>query len=83
MKLDQAEAYKKNSNNKSKITCYKCGKPGHYARNCYSKGKARVNNIEEVGKTSKLQNNKAEFIYITKNKERLLKFNGQVNGKRA
>ena len=54
MELDQAESYYNNKrnnnnqkNNKSKDTCYNYDKLGHFTKNCYSKLKVKIANIED------------------------------------
>src|SRR5579884_4246575 len=91
MELDQAESHYNNrrnnnnqKNNKPKGTCYNCDKPDHFAKNCYSKPKAKITNIEDKQEESSSSSyERVEFTHLEDNRERLLKFNGQVNGKPA
>ena len=89
MELDYAEgssrsSFTKNNNNRNiRGNCYNCGKPGHYAKDCHVKTKARANQIEETVSTSSRQNDNAELAVINDNCEQLLKFNEKVNGYNA
>ena len=97
IELDQVEGYKgkfygkgKGTDNQSprkKGECYKCGKPGHYVKECRSApAKAKFANIEEPSSPSSYTNsniNNAELTYLEDNRERLLRFNGKVNGHSA
>ena len=76
MELDHAEkTYLHNNKKGYKKSSFKgtCGKVGHYARDCRSKPKAKVANIEE-------QTENIELTHIEENKEQLLRFNGKING---
>ena len=86
MELDQAESYRRNhnqqkNNNKPKGICYNCGKSDHFTKNCYSKSKAKIVNIEDKQEESSQSYERIEFAHLEDNRERLLKFNGQVNSK--
>ena len=68
----------KNKGNGKKGNCYICGKPGHYANKC-SKRK-ELQNLEKT-ETNSLK--LTSLIPESNNKEKLLRFNGKVNGKDA
>jgi len=54
---------------------------GHFARNCQVKSKTKdtVTSIEETKKEDD-SNKKEELSRIEDNRERLIKFNGKING---
>ncbi|CAG8710615.1 17082_t:CDS:2, partial [Racocetra fulgida] len=69
----------------SSRNCFKCGMSGHYAKNCKSKGKQKHTNIEDEPNQPPhtITNNSLELTQVEKNCERLLKFNGKINGHSA
>jgi len=77
MELDNAELARKKEARK-KNECFNCGKPGHYAKNCRSKGKtsAKFTRVEEVDQEPQEE----ELIHIQDTAEELLRFNGLING---
>ena len=98
MELDYVEGSKgrfygkgKNLNTfppRKKDECHRCGKPGHYTKECRSfQPKAKFANIEESSSSSSSSyisiNNNAELTFLEDNRERLLRFKGKVNGHSA
>jgi len=69
-----------NSSNsqRSRVQCYNCKEYGHYSKNC-PRRKTQLRNLEEEN----LGNNSLEINRTEGNQERLLRFNGNVNGKKA
>src|SRR5689334_7981585 len=65
----------------SKIKCFNCREMGHMSKQCPQK-KSSLKNLEESTSTS----NSIELTRISEsegNQERLLRFNGSVNGRKA
>ena len=81
--IGSSESYNKKGSFKG--NCYKCGTPGHIAKNCRVKKKSNLSNVEETRQTSAstpppATNNSLELTHVEGNQERLLRFNGKVNG---
>ena len=95
MEIDHIGAtgsYNNNYNKKGsfKGNCYKCGTPGHIAKNCRVKKKSNLSNVENFQEptsssfnTPPVNHNSLELTHIEENKEQLLRFNGKVNGHSA
>src|SRR5438132_165356 len=80
MEIDQAEAARNKGKGKFKGNCYKCGLQGHIAKNCRVKNKQNLTNVEDTNQPHPVTNNSLELTHIDENRERLLRFNGKVNG---
>ena len=84
MEIDSSEILAKPYMNKGKKpvkgNCFKCGKSGHYAKNCWVKNKPKVNNIESSESSSSLSTNSLELVSAEGNRENLLRFKGKVDG---
>src|SRR6185369_8311332 len=89
MELDRFETPRK----PQRGNCFKCGNPGHYARNCRSKPRPNLTNLEDIQQQQQHQhqhqqqqppvNNGLELSQVEENRERLLRFNGKINGHNA
>src|SRR6266511_2123677 len=89
MEIDSSEILTKPFMNKGKKpvkgNCFKCGKSGHYAKNCWVKNKPKVNNIEPSESSSSSSSstpstNSLELVSDEGNRENLLRFKGKVDG---
>jgi hypothetical protein len=88
---NKGKGYNTPASSSSTITqkgeCHRCGKMGHHAKECRApypvQQKAKFNNVEEHTADKSSNNNKAELAYLEDNRERLLRFNGKVNGHSA
>ncbi|CAG8661701.1 33666_t:CDS:2, partial [Racocetra persica] len=71
--------YKKN---RQKENCFKCGLPGHYAKNCRFKNKSKLTNIKEKAEPIpyNVTNNSLKLIQVEENHKQLLRFYDKING---
>ncbi|CAG8642815.1 33163_t:CDS:2 [Racocetra persica] len=66
----------KHEKNRQKGNCFKCGLPRYYTKNCKSKNKSKLTNIEEKAKPTShnITNNSLKLTQVEENHKQLLRF---------